>query len=93
LASNDPSINTAFMRTTLTIDDDVAAAVRRLRRLRKAGLTEILNETLRRGIRDMTRKRRRAVFRTRSVSLRVLLVPSLDNISEVLASTEEESLK
>jgi 16S rRNA U516 pseudouridylate synthase RsuA-like enzyme len=81
------------MRITLTIDDDVAAAIRRLRRLRKASLKVIVNEALRRSIRDMTRKRPRAVFRTRSVRLGSLLIPNLDNIGEVLASAEEETLK
>jgi hypothetical protein len=83
-----------FMRTTLTIDDDVAIALRRLRRIRKATLKQIVNEALRRGIRDMTvRKRRRATFRTRSANLGSLLIPSLDNIGEVLATAEGEAFK
>jgi hypothetical protein len=93
LTPNDPSITTAFMRITLTIHDDVAAAIRRLRRLRKASLKAIVNEALRRGIRDMTRKRPRTVSGTRSVSLGSLLIPNLDNIGEVLASAEGENFK
>ena len=81
------------MRTTLTIDDDVAAAIRRLRRVRKTSLKQIVNEALRRGLRDMTRRRPRAIFQTRSVSLGPLLIPNLDNISEVLASAEGEAFK
>jgi hypothetical protein len=82
------------MRTTLTIDDDVAAAIRHLRHVRKATMKQIVNEALRRGIRDMTvRKRRRAIFRTRSVNLGSLLIPSLDNIGEVLAAAEGEAFK
>jgi hypothetical protein len=82
------------MRTTLTIDDDVAAAIRRLRLVRKATMKQIVNEALRHGIRDMTvRKRRRAIFRTRSVNLGSLLIPNLDNIGEVLAAAEGEAFK
>ena len=82
------------MRTTLTIEDDVAAAIRRLRRVRKASMKQIVNEALRRGIRDMTvRKRRRAIFRTRSVDLGSLLIAGLDNIGEVLAAAEGEVFK
>jgi hypothetical protein len=82
------------MRTTLTIDDDVAAAIRSLRRVRNATLKDIINEALRRGIRDMNaRKRRRAIFRTQSVSLGSLLVPNLDNVGEVLAAAEREDFE
>jgi hypothetical protein len=82
------------MRTTPTLDDDVAAAVRHLRRVRNATLKQVVNEALRRGIRDMTvRKRRRAISRTRSVSLGSLLIPTLDNIGEVLAAAEGEAFK
>jgi len=35
------------MRTTLTLDGDVAAAIERLRRARDASLKDIINEALR----------------------------------------------
>ena len=38
------------MRTTITLDDDVAAAVDRLRRERSLGLSEALNELVRSGL-------------------------------------------
>jgi hypothetical protein len=41
------------MRTTLTIDDDVAATLERLRRNRDTSLKDLINEALRRGLRDM----------------------------------------
>jgi hypothetical protein len=82
------------MRTTLTIDDDVAAALGHLRRVRNTTLKEIVNEALRRGITDMTvQRRRRTLFRTRSVSLGTLLIPTLDNIGEVLAAAEGKAFK
>jgi hypothetical protein len=82
------------MRVRLTIDDDVAVAIDHLRTVRKASLKEIVNEALRRGISDMIMpKPRRAIFRTRSALLGALLVPSLDNIGEALASAEGDSFK
>jgi predicted transcriptional regulator len=82
------------MRTTVTLDDDVATAIDHLRRVRHVSLKQIVNEALRRGIRDMTvRKRPRATFQTRSVDLGSLLIPSIDNIGEVLAATDGEVLK
>jgi len=38
------------VRTTVTLDDDVAAAVARLRRDRSSGLSEALNELVRAGL-------------------------------------------
>lgn len=39
------------MRTTVTLDDDVAAALERLRRERSIGLSEAINELIRAGLR------------------------------------------
>jgi len=82
------------MRTTLTIDDDVAVTLERLRRAREASLKELINEALRRGLKDMSgpTKRRQRV-QTRSVDLGPLQVASIDNISEVLAIVEGEAFK
>lgn len=51
------------MRTTLTLDDDVAVALERLRRTRDASLKDIVNDVLRRGLNDLdTRPKRREVI-------------------------------
>lgn len=82
------------MRTTLTIDDDVAALLERLRKARSVGFKDLVNEALRRGLRDMTaRPKPRAPFRTGSVDLGRVLVPSIDNIAEVLAIAEGENFR
>ncbi len=79
------------MRTTLTLDDDVAAEIRRLRKSNGRRLKEIVNEALRRGINEMTSsRRRRAPFRTKSVELGRVYV-NIDNIAEVIAGSETES--
>ena len=79
------------MRTTLTIDDDVAAELDRLRRERDTNLKELVNDALRRGLRDMTAPaKKRKPFRTRTFHGGRLLVSSIDNIAELLAEIEGE---
>jgi len=82
------------MRTTLTLDDDVAAAIERLRRARNASLKDIVNEALRKGLSDSTtRPRQREPFKTKNVALGRLRLASIDNISESLAVAEAEAFK
>jgi hypothetical protein len=82
------------MRTTLTLDDDVAVALERLRRARDASLKDIVNDALRRGLSDLaTRPQMRETFQTQSVALGRLRLASIDNISESLAVAEGEAFK
>jgi len=82
------------MRTTLTLDDDVAAVLERLRKSRDVSLKQLVNEALRRGLKDMSsRPKRRERLRTRSVVLGELRIASLDNIGEALAIAEGEAYK
>jgi hypothetical protein len=82
------------MRTTLTISDDVAAELERLRRSRDASFKDLVNEALRRGLREMaTRPKPRKPFRTKSADAGALLIPNLDNTAEVLAVVEGDAFK
>ena len=82
------------MRTTLTLDDDVAAALKRLRRARNASLKDIVNDALRRGLSDLnTRPKRREPFQTQVVALGRLRLASIDSVSESLAAAEGEAFK
>jgi Arc/MetJ family transcription regulator len=82
------------MRTTLTLDDDVVAALERLRKTRGASLKDLVNEALRRGLKEMSaRPKRRELFRTRAVALGDLRIGSIDNVAEALAIAESESFK
>lgn len=82
------------MRTTLTLDDDVASALDRLRKRSDASLKDLVNEALRRGLKVMSeRPRKRGPFRTRAVALGRCLIASIDNVSEALAIAEKESFK
>ncbi len=82
------------MRVTLTLDDDVSAALERRRRVRDASLKDIVNEALRRGLRDLTtRPKRREPFKTQVVELGQLRIANIDNISESLIVVEGEAFK
>lgn len=83
------------MRTTLTLDKDVAAALERLRKARRASLKKIANEALRQGLERMAAPpaRPRRPFRTRTFSLGGCLIGNVDNVAEALAVAEGESFK
>jgi hypothetical protein len=82
------------MRTTLTLEKDVAAALERVRKLRRVSLKKAVNEALRRGLDQWAAPppARRPV-RTKAVSLGRCLVGSVDNVSEALAAGEGESFR
>jgi Arc/MetJ family transcription regulator len=67
------------MRTTVNLDDDVVAAVQRLRRERSLGLSEAVNELIRGGLHA---RRPRRTFRQRSQALGLLV--DVSNVAEVL---------
>jgi hypothetical protein len=74
------------MRTTLTLDDDVAARLEQLRKERNVSLRELVNDALRRGLEDVDlQPEPEAVpFTIEPLELGELLIPSLDDISAVL---------
>lgn len=77
------------MRTTLTLDDDVAVKLKAAARSRPFKV--VVNEALRAGLAAMERGRsRRKRHRTRGFNLGPSLVGSLDNIEEVLSRAEGE---
>jgi hypothetical protein len=71
------------MRTTVTFDDDVAAAIEQLRRERSIGLSEAVNELARRGLRP---QRTKGVFSQRSRSLGLKI--DVTNVAEALEELE-----
>jgi hypothetical protein len=81
------------MRTTLSLDDDVAAALERLRKNRDASFKELVNEALRQGLRQLDRKQRRTRLRTRAVDLGRCRIGSLDDVAEALALGEGEAFR
>jgi hypothetical protein len=82
------------MRTTLTLDKDVAVLLERLRKTRGGSLKELVNEGLRQGLKKMDApQRKRSLFRSKAVDLGSCLVGNVDNVSEVLAVAEGESFR
>jgi len=80
------------MRTTLTLDDDVAVRLEQERRKRRTSFKAVLNDVLRAGLDALhAPKRSRQPFRTRGFDLGPSLVGSLDNIEEVLSRAEGEA--
>lgn len=75
------------VRTTLTLDDDVAERLERLRSQRRATLKEVVNEALREGMERMESPRPRQRFRTRAVDHGGLLV-NLDSVADALTAAE-----
>ena len=82
------------MRTTLSLDDDVAALLERRRKAKKITMKEAVNEALRQGLRELAAPaRQRRAYRTPSVSLGRCLLGSVDDVAEVLAVAEEEDFR
>ncbi|HEY9375744.1 MAG TPA: ribbon-helix-helix protein, CopG family [Jiangellaceae bacterium] len=74
------------MRTTVTLDDDIAAAVRQLREERHIGPSEALNELARAGLRQ---RQERQVFRQDSFDLGLRI--DVSNVAEALELLEDEA--
>ncbi|HVH82048.1 MAG TPA: ribbon-helix-helix protein, CopG family [Stellaceae bacterium] len=78
----------------MTIDDDVAAALERLRRAEDKSLKELVNQALRRGLEQLNAPAKpRKPFRTRSVSLGRCLIGDIVSVSEAIALGEGEDHK
>lgn len=82
------------MRTTLSLEDDVAALLVRAQKTRKAALKTVVNEALRTGLKVMLAPPpRRKRFETQAVELGRCLVGNLDDVAEVLAVAEGENFQ
>jgi hypothetical protein len=77
------------MRTTLTLDDDVAAQLTRLRARNDRSFKQLVNDVLRVGLAQLDTEpaRPRGPF-TRAVSLGDSRLPDVDDVSEALAIGE-----
>jgi hypothetical protein len=81
------------MRTTIEFDPDVAAELKRMRKQREMGLKDLVNDLVRRGIRDVNAPaRKKAPFRTKSVDLGRPLI-DVTNAAEALAIAEGDAFK
>ncbi len=78
----------------MTLDDDVAAALERLRRFEDKSLKDVVNQALRLGIEQLKAPPKpRQPFRTRPVSLGPCLIGDVVSVSEAIALGEGEDHK
>jgi len=73
------------VRTTVTLADDVAAELRRLRRERSIGVSEALNELARAGMARKQEPRQRFVQRTHNFGRSTI---DVSNVAEALEQLE-----
>jgi hypothetical protein len=79
------------MRTTLTLDDDVAAGLRRVQKRRNLPFRAVVNEVIREGLTQMAKPpAARPRFETPVLDLGQPLIGNIDNIGEVLDIIEGE---
>lgn len=79
------------MRTTLTLEPDVARRIEDLRRTRGDGLKPLVNEILRCGLDTLDRAPARKPFVQPTLSVGEIRNSNLDDIAEVLALIEGEA--
>jgi predicted transcriptional regulator len=81
------------MRITLTLDEDVAARLKRLLRKRDANLKAVVNDALRRGLDQMEAPpKANKPFRMKTYDMGEALFP-IDNITEALVFAEGDDIK
>ena len=82
------------MRTTLTLEDDVAARLAQMTKKRRQSFKSVVNEALRAGLDALSAPAPAPrPYRVRPLTLGPSLVGSLDNVEEVLSRAEGEDHK
>ena len=76
------------MRTTLSLDDDVAVLLEQMRKARDATFKQVVNDALREGLARLSSPAETQAFRTQPVDLGSCYFPNLDNVWEVLDEVE-----
>jgi len=81
------------MRTTLTLEHDVAVSIDRLRRERELSLKEIVNRALRLGLEHLNRPQpARGRFQTAVADTGRCLLPDVDRVADVLDLVDPDVL-
>jgi hypothetical protein len=78
------------MRTTLTLDSDVATCLKRLCQERQIAMKDLVNQALREGLRQLETPAPKAPFETEPVSVGRCLIGNLDDIAEALELADDE---
>jgi hypothetical protein len=80
------------MRTTLTLEKDVAESIKRLLKRRGTSMKALINDALRLGLSQLERPQPKKAFRTKAVSLKPR-ASNVDDIAEVLALAEGDDFR
>jgi predicted transcriptional regulator len=78
------------MRTTLTLDEDVAQRTKKLATKLKKSFKVVLNEALRKGLEQIEKPQKRRKYQTIPHEMGLREGLNLDNIQELLAQVEGE---
>lgn len=82
------------MRTTLTLDSDIAIIIERMRQTSQQSLKEIINSALREGLKHLESKPTPSPpFRTTTASAGRCKIGDLTHVGEALALAEGEDFK
>jgi len=77
------------MRTTLSLEEDVAAQLEAWRAKQNLTLKQAVNSALRRGLNELSHPKARKPFRTKPIDMGRCRLANLDNIWEVLDEVED----
>ena len=81
------------MRTTLTLDEDVAEKTKKLSVKLKKSFKTVINDALRLGLAQVEKPMKRRHYRTRAHAMGLREGYNLDNIQELLARIEGEDTR
>ena len=81
------------MRTTLTLDEDVAQMAREVVQSQRRPFKQVINEALRAGLEQLRRPPKAKPYRTVPQAMGLREGLSLDNIGELLAQIEGEDYR
>jgi len=81
------------MRTTITLEEDVAAALARLEKQEGLSAKEAVNTALREFVARRSRRPKAAPYTTPTVDLGRCLVGSVDDVGEALAHAEGDDFR
>lgn len=78
------------MRTTLTLDEDVAEKTKKVAEKNRTSFKSVINQALRLGLEQIEMPAKQRRYRTKPQAMGLRKGYSLDNIQELLAQVEGE---
>jgi hypothetical protein len=83
------------VRTTVSLDDDLAIRLEQLRAERGTSFKDVLNDVIRRGLSTLSERQQagRAPAATRPLAMGRRLVEDIDSVSNALAIAEGEAFR